>query len=326
MDTARWYREFGKCEARGESPTYERLAHAVAGDRRLIALLDGLPEPKRQPNLLFGAVRHLGGPVDDPAAFRRWTAEHWAEVAATVRARRTQTNEAARCAVLLPLLARLPQPLALLEVGASAGLCLYPDAYRYRYRRCGAPDYVVGPAGSPVELACAVRGGGALPGRVPQVVWRAGLDLNPLDVTDADDLGWLTALVWPEQHERRARLAAAARIVRADPPLLRRGDLLTDLPALAAAAPPDATLVVFHSAVLAYVPADARARFVRTVTGLPGHWIANEAPGVLPGIAAAAPPDDTTRFLLCLDGVPVAWAGPHGQALHPLPKPAAGRL
>ncbi|MCX4469352.1 DUF2332 domain-containing protein [Micromonospora sp. NBC_01655] len=320
MDTARWYRAFGEREARGETPTYERLALAVAGDPGLLALLDGLPEPKRQPNLIFGAVRHLGGPVDDPAAFRRWTADHWAEVAATVRARRTQTNEAARCAVLLPLLARLPQPLALLEVGASAGLCLYPDAYRYRYVRPGADDHLVGPAGSAVRLTCAVAGDVRLPGRVPEVVWRAGLDLNPLDVTDPDDLGWLTALVWPEQHGRRDRLTAAARVARADPPLLRRGDLLTDLPALAAAAPPEATLVVFHSAVLAYVPPVARTGFARTVAGLPGHWIANEAAGVLPAPAdsPAPPPGEATRFLLSLDGRPVAWAGPHGQSLHGL--------
>ncbi|NBE82187.1 DUF2332 domain-containing protein [Micromonospora rubida] len=320
MDTARWYRAFGEREARGESPTYERLALAVAGDPGLIALLDGLPEPKRQPNLLFGAVRHLGGPVDDPAAFRRWTADHWAEVAATVRARRTQTNEAARCAVLLPLLARLPQPLALLEVGASAGLCLYPDAYRYRYVRPGAADHLVGPDASPVWLTCAVTGDVALPERVPEVVWRAGLDLNPLDVTDPDDLSWLTALVWPEQHGRRDRLTAAARVARADPPLLRRGDLLADLPALAAAAPPEATLVVFHSAVLAYVSPVARVGFTRTVAGLPGHWIANEAAGVLPSPAGtpAPPPADATRFLLSLDGRPVAWSGPHGQSLHGL--------
>ena len=41
--------------------------------------------------------------------------------------RSTQTNEAGRCAALLPVLALLPQPLALLEVGTSAGLCLFPD-------------------------------------------------------------------------------------------------------------------------------------------------------------------------------------------------------
>jgi hypothetical protein len=37
------------------------------------------------------------------------------------------------------------------------------------------------------------------------------------------------------------------------PPAVHCGDLLEDLPGLAAQAPPRATLVVYHSAVLAYV-------------------------------------------------------------------------
>ena len=61
--------------------------------------------------------------------------ERRAEVEAVMLERRTQTNEPARCALLLPLLAALPQPLALLEVGASAGLCLLPDRYALRLRR-----------------------------------------------------------------------------------------------------------------------------------------------------------------------------------------------
>src|SRR2546423_7082793 len=125
VTTAELYREFGEREARGESPTYERLSLAVADDRGLLALIDTLPEPKRQPNLLYAAARYLGGPVDPPSAFSRWALAHWPSLAATMRERRTQTNEPGRCASLLPVLARLPQPLALLEVGASAGLCLY---------------------------------------------------------------------------------------------------------------------------------------------------------------------------------------------------------
>jgi hypothetical protein len=195
-----------------------------------------------------------------------------------MRERLTQTNEPGRCAVLLPVLARLPQPLALLEVGASAGLCLYPDAYGYHYSSCPG---VVGRSDSPVQLTCQVSGPFEAPKQVPQVVWRAGLDLNPLDVTDQGDLRWLDALIWPEHHERRRHRRAAAAIVRNDPPRLVRGDLLNDLPTLAAQAPEHATLVVFHSAVLTYVPPLARARFVDVVRELPGHWVSNEGTGYL---------------------------------------------
>ena len=57
----------------------------------------------------------------------------WSEVSATMRSRSTQTNEVGRCATLLPVLGGLEGPLALLEVGASAGLCLHPDRWSYRY-------------------------------------------------------------------------------------------------------------------------------------------------------------------------------------------------
>lgn len=73
--------------------------------------------------------------------------------------------------MLLPVLARLPQPLALLEVGASAGLCLYPDCYSYRYD--DRPE-VVGRYGRAVELAFRTGGGVPIPDRVPQVLWRPG--------------------------------------------------------------------------------------------------------------------------------------------------------
>nr|WP_275311681.1 DUF2332 family protein [Streptomyces yunnanensis] len=52
-----------------------------------------------------------------------WVVTHWDEVSSLMLVRLTQTNESARCATLLPVLATLPQPLALIEVGASAGLC-----------------------------------------------------------------------------------------------------------------------------------------------------------------------------------------------------------
>ncbi|MFU8871346.1 DUF2332 domain-containing protein [Micromonospora sp. SL4-19] len=308
MTIAASYARFGAREAHGVSPAYERLALAVSRDDELLALLETLPPAKRQPNLLFAVVRLLGGPVEDPAAFRAYTLANWPAIEAEIRARTTQTNEAGRCAVLLPVLAALPQPLALLEVGASAGLCLYPDRYAYRYG-----EHVLG-AGEPV-LDC-VATGMAPPTRRPDVVWRAGLDLNPLDVTDPADAAWLDALIWPEQEHRRARLRAAAAVAAADPPLLIRGDLVDDLPALAARAPAGATLVVFHTSVLYQVPAPRRDAFAEVVRGLPGHWIANEAPDVLRHDALPEPPSGAHLNVLALDGKPLAWTRGHGQAIN----------
>jgi hypothetical protein len=308
MTTADQYADFAVREARGVSPVYERLSLAVSGDDALLALLDTLPPGKRQPNLLFGVVRLLGGPVEDPLAFRDFTVASWSMVAEQLRARATQTNESGRCAVLLPVLSRLTQPLALLEVGASAGLCLYPDRYGYRYG-----DFTVG-TGPPV-LDCDATGM-TPPDRLPEVVWRAGLDLNPLDVTHPEDVAWLDALIWPEHEHRRARLRAAAAVAADDPPMLVRGDLVDDLPALAARAPGGATLVVFHSSVLYLVPAQRRIAFTEVVRGLPGHWIANEAPDVLRHDGRLPdPPDERAHNVLALDGAPLAWTRGHGQAL-----------
>src|SRR5262245_7990776 len=131
MSTEAAYAEFALHEARGVSPSYERLALAVSRDDEVLALLHALPPAKRQPNLLFAVVRLLGGPVHDPVAFREYVMADWPTIEAEMRTRSTQTNEVGRCAVLLPVLTSLPQPLALLDIGASAGLCLYPDRYSY---------------------------------------------------------------------------------------------------------------------------------------------------------------------------------------------------
>jgi hypothetical protein len=238
-----------------------------------------------------------------------------AEVEAVVLSRRTQTNEPARCALLLPALAALPQPLALLEVGASAGLCLLPDRYAYDYagRRVGN--------GGPV-LRCRPEGGVPVPDALPEVVWRRGLDLSPVDVRDADAVRWLELLVWPGEEYRLDDLHGALAVAREDPPPVVPGDLVTDLPALAAEAPADATLVIFHTAVLAYVPSAGRAAFADAVGALDAVWLANEGPRVLglegdgPALAAGPPPEAPYDMALARDGEVIAWTDGHGAAVH----------
>lgn len=327
-DTARRYRAFAEVEARGLSPCYESWAAGVAGDPDTVALIDRLPADKRQPNLVFSAARFHGAEAGGYDGFRDWLARNWASVEPTCRSHSTQTNEPGRCAVLLPALGQIHAPLALIEVGASAGLCLLPDRYSYRYHPAGEAgecrlDPVDGP--SAVLLDCTTTGPVPVPGRLPRVAWRAGIDLNPLDVTDAADVAWLEALIWPEHDDRRARLRAAVRLAQESPPRVVRGDLNDEVEALVAAAPPEATVVVFHTAVLAYLDEAGRDRFAATMGRLYAQrgvrWLANEGRTVVPGVAGTLPTtlpaaSSSVDFVLALDGRAIALTQPHGRAVH----------
>jgi hypothetical protein len=336
------YRRFAEREAREHSPLYEELAIGVANNAEVLEFLATLPEDKQQPNLLFAAVRHVCGTPSGWASFQSGLSARLSDVRAVMLARGTQTNEAARCAVLLPVLATLPGPLALIEVGASAGLCLLPDRYAYDY---GAPGHsddhgahdhgahdhgahdrgtgsLRGPAAPPDApvFTCRLSGGIRPPAAVPVVRWRAGLDLNPIDVTDGTQTDWLETLVWPDQPQRLMRLRQALAVARPDPPPVRRGNLLHDLPELMAQAPAGATLVVFHTAVLAYVADQVlREDFARHLRASSAVWISNEVPGVFPDIAAQVhTPRPNGAFLLAVNGRPFGWTDPHGAWLEGL--------
>lgn len=320
------YRRFAEVDARGYSPRYDEWCTGVSDDEEVLALLDTLPPARRQPVLFLGAVRFVGVPLGDYGTFRTFVVEHWPDIRRVLETRTTQTNEAGRCAVLLPSLAVISaaedRPLALIEVGASAGACLYPDRYAYSY---SPGPSLVPDGGSPVPpLACAVAGDVPLPSALPPVTWRAGIDLNPLDARDDDDVRWLEALVWPEHRFRAERLRAALGVVRADPPLLVRGDLNDEVEPLVRRAPPDAVVVVFHSAVLAYLDAEGRRRFRDTMMRLtadrehPVHWLSHEGHGTLDGVPGAmerAPGEQDGRFVLQHNGRSVARTGPHGQSI-----------
>ncbi|MGW9404191.1 DUF2332 domain-containing protein [Arthrobacter sp. NPDC055585] len=316
--TAARYERFAALEARGVSPLYEEWAAGVADDPDVLALIDGLPRPKRQPNLVFAAARLAGAPLGEYPQFREWLLEHWAAVEPVIQARMTQTNEAARCAVLLPLLAQIEGPVALIEAGAAAGFCLYPDRYSYRYQHDGG-ETVLHPASgpSPVQLTCALTGG-EVPTRLPDVVWRAGIDLNPLSVQDPEDMAWLQTLVWPEHQERRDRLGAVAGIAAADPPNLIQGDIVEELPQLVQKAPKGATVVVFHSAVLPYLEPAHRQRFIDRVQDLSVTWVSNEGEAALPSVQEQLPRSAEGRLVLSLNGKPQAFTGPHGQSYEAL--------
>lgn len=303
------YARFAREEAPGRSERYADWSRGVAGDPAMCALLSAIPANRRQPPLVFAVTRMLGAPPGDYADWARFVGAHAEQVVAECSRRLLQTNEPGRCAALLVALERIPGPVALLEVGASAGLCLYPDRYSYRYLSAAqAPlDPAAGP--SPVVLPCELRGGIAAPARLPRVAWRAGIDLHPLDARDPADRAWLTGLVWPGEDGRAERMEAALEIAADEPPTLMAGDAgdTALLSWLAAAAPQDAALVITTPGVTPHLPAATRARLAEGIAAAGARWITLDAPA-----------DETASgFDLLLDGERIALADPLGGWIAP---------
>jgi len=71
------------------------------------------------------------------------------------------------------------RPPGQVEVGASAGLCLLSDLYGYDYGAYRV--YAKEVQGDGPVFTCSVNKATPLRRAMPQIVWRAGLDLNPLD-------------------------------------------------------------------------------------------------------------------------------------------------
>jgi len=305
-------------EAGAESPCFVEWGRGVADDPEVLAWIDELPGLKKQPNLVFAAARWHGVPAPGPyVGLRSALLADDGSIRATILARSTQTNEVGRLATLLPAFAlAVPTgPVALIEVGASAGLNLFPDRWGYAWSTPSGP-VTLGPE---PRLDCDVSGSAPLPDALPGIAWRGGIDLNPLAVTDSDAMAWLETLVWPEQNDRRVRLARAVEVARADPPRIVAGNLLDELPTLVAEASAYGTVVVFHSAVAAYLPVPDRERMLELMLGLVTgggcHWVSNEATGIFPPVSEAGPPPTPRRFELALDGRVVAHTHGHGRDL-----------
>jgi hypothetical protein len=348
IDVVEQYERFAE-DARGESPCFTAWASGVAGDAEVLTWISGLPPVKRQPNIVFAAARWHGVPAPGPyAGLRAALLADDGSIRATIMARSTQTNEVGRLATLVPLLRRIQveadRPLALVEVGASAGLCLHPDRFGYRWTTddgrahdwSPVPGQDAGSARAPV-LTSRVHGVFEPPGvdEDLDVAWRTGLDLHPVDVTDPEQAAWLDTLVWPEQEHRRARLRAAIEVASADPPRMVRGDLRRDVPDLVAEAAEHGRVVVFHSAVVAYLEPADRELFHALMTDLVRsgacRWVSNEGRQVLPQVAATAGlsgrPEDPPYpgpqqgrevgrgFVLGLDGQALAWTHGHGASM-----------
>ena len=165
-----------------------------------------------------------------------------------------QTNEVRRSVALIPaahlLAARHGLPIALSEVGASAGLNLHFDRFALE-----APGFRLGP--SEPALTLSPEWDGPPPPDAPfGIAERAGCDVAPLDPSDPADLLRLRAYLWPDQPHRRALTDAAAR---AAVTRVERADAVDWLRGRLAERRPGRLHLICHTVAWQYLPPEAQA-------------------------------------------------------------------
>jgi hypothetical protein len=296
-------------ESKEKNPTYVRLIEAVLNTPELFTLAASVPEPQLPANVLFASVHFLllQG-VEHSLALQYPTVrlrhqltalpatsleEDFIDFTKTYRAALsellatgiTQTNEVARSAILAAVLCDLRsagyQDIALLDAGCSAGLNLFVDRFHIDH----SPTFSTGPASSAVTLS--PRHDGRMPaGAMANIVYRAGLDQQPLDPSSERDATWLEACLWPDDPSRFSRLQAALSIAsnERDSLHLHAGDLVGDLCTVAATIPNGIPLVIFSSWAAAYLRPGEHEQLTRAMdevgSGRAVFWLSCEHPGI----------------------------------------------
>lgn len=302
-EPAQAYRRFGEVDAAGT--LYERVAVALSESGEALGALGAVPARRRQPALILAALHDLALAGRAPAlasAYASGDAEAAAAVAietlvsmtdavvALAGRRKTQTWESGRCAVLYPAIAEAAhrvgsRAIGLIDVGCSTGINLGVDRVGVTY----SDGQTLGDPSSPVQLSASIVRDHSVPERaIPEVVARVGIDVDPVDVTDADDARWLRACVWPDQKEQAARLDAELALLSESPPVLLRGGAVAMLPEAFARVPRDALPVVMTTWALSNLPLESRLRFLQRLdeaaTDRAVAWVSVEGVGVAPAI------------------------------------------
>jgi hypothetical protein len=305
IDGTRWRRRFGKPGAAETSPLYERVAIAISESEEALRVIEAVPAQRRHPRVILAALHDLALAGRAPALAGAYAAgdgdaaaaaaidtllELTDAVAAIAVRRKTKADETGHYAVLYPAVAEAAHRLragavGLIDVARSAALNAYVDRVGITYTN----GQSVGDPSSAVQVSASVVGDRPIPGRLtPEVVARVGIDLDPVDVTDADDARWLRACLAPDQPERVARLEAEIAMATTAPPLLLRGDPVEMLSDALAHVPADALPVIITTWALSRFSLERRLRFLQRLGEAAARrtlaWVSAEGVGVAPAI------------------------------------------
>jgi hypothetical protein len=300
---ARAYRRFAEADHPDASPLYKRVARALSESDEALRAIEAVPARKRNPAVILAALHDLALAGRAPALTAAYadaeaatgaaidTLLRMTDAVADIAVRRPfRSDETGRYAVLYPAAAEAARragakAVGLIDIGRSAGLNLNVDRVGITYSNALS----LGDPSSPVQVSSRIAQDRPVPAQpMPEVVARIGVDLDPIDVTDADDARWLRACLPPDQPERLARLNAEMSLAAVAPPLLLRGDPVESLPDAIARVPADVLPVVTTTWALSQFSLETRARFLRRLEQSADDrtiaWVSVEGVGVSPTI------------------------------------------
>lgn len=322
-------------DVRAGGPVWGVLAQHATRDTdaalalRFMAAMHRLVLLRRAPQLavFYPSVGGTGHPDAAWPAFRD-AAEQQRDLLRELVALPCQTNEVGRSAALaagfLAAANHSRRPLRLLELGASAGLNLRWDHYRYRNVEDGR---AWGPAASPVQLAGRWDVPAALLTADVDVTGRHGCDPRPIDATTDEGRLALTASVWADQPHRFERLRGALGVATDVPVDLVQAPAGQWLPERLAEDGPGTATVVYHSVVMQYVPLVERHEIAAAIAAAgeqasdaaPLHWLRMEPERPLRAMAVRLTswPGGAERLLATAGahGEPVRWRDEAGTTL-----------
>nr|WP_202892063.1 DUF2332 domain-containing protein [Kribbella shirazensis] len=234
---------------------YEDRSFGEAIALRLLAAVHGLVLSGAAPELaaFYPSTGGTWDPVLGWEAFEQVLRSRQGEVRSLLT-QPPQTNEVGRSASLygglLHLVKAVPLPVRLFEIGASGGLNLRADHFRYV-----ADGTSYGPADSPVVFDPAWSG--QVPAVELRIAERVGCDIAPVNPLSADGALTLTSYVWPDMPERLARLRGALTVAQQVAADVRREDAVSFLNGLELS--PGHVTVVWHSIMWQYLRRTDRA-------------------------------------------------------------------
>jgi hypothetical protein len=302
-------------EGVSDQPVHDAVPLRYLATAHRLALAGDAPDLAAQYPSCGGSWSPADGGGDLTATFLRTVADHRDEMVAGLR-RNVQTNEVGRATVITAGLSWIVEqhalPVRTLEIGASAGLLSRWPHYAYDTGASSTGDpssalrfdaswYLVAPPLRPDLRA----------------VECAASDISPIDASSPSGRLTMLSFLWPDQHERRARLIAALDIAAEHPVAVERADAGAWLhERLSAGLPHGVATVVYHSIVWQYLPRPTRDG-VRGALRVAGEGTTSAAPLCWLRMEPATPEHADLRVTTWPGGeeVVLAEVGYHGGAI-----------